>query len=185
MQPAGLSPWPGRSRRDATLVAVTRVPPTADICDAYPESVQVADQPFRDYGGVRTFSGQVETVRCFEDNSLVRRALEQPGEGRVLVVDGGTSMRVALLGDRLGAIAIQNGWAGVVIEGCVRDVAALRELPIGIRALGSNPRPSIKRSQGQLGVMVRLGRMDVRAGWWLYADADGTIALPHAAELDA
>lgn len=144
----------------------------------------MADQPFGNYGGVRSFSGQVETVRCFEDNSLVRKALEQPGEGRILVVDGGTSLRVALLGDQLAALAVQNGWIGVVIEGCVRDVAALRELPIGIRALGSNPRRSIKRGQGQMGVMLRLGRMDVRAGWWLYADDDGIITLPHPAELD-
>ena len=124
------------------------MPPTADICDAYPESVQVADQAFHNYGGIRTFSGQVETVRCFEDNTLVRQVLAQPGEGRILVVDGGTSMRVALLGDQLGALAVQNEWTGVVIEGCVRDVAALRGLPIGIRALGSIPRRSIKRGPG-------------------------------------
>lgn len=164
---------------------MSRVPPTADICDAYPDTVQVADQVFHNYGGVRTFSGQVETVRCFEDNSLVRHALEQPGDGRILVVDGGTSLRVALLGDQLAALAIQNGWIGVVIEGGVRDVAALRELPLGIRALGSNPSRSVKRRQGQMGVMVRLGRMDVRSGWWLYADDDGIVTLPHPAELDA
>ena len=163
---------------------VTTQPPTADICDAYPDRVQVADQPFRSYGGVSKFGGQVETVRCFEDNSVVRRALEVEGNGRILVVDGGTSMRVALLGDRLAALAIQNGWVGVVIEGCVRDVTALAELPIGIRALGSNPRRSVKRGQGQIGVMLRLGRMDVRSGWWLYADADGIVTLPHAAGLD-
>jgi len=173
--------WPAAG---ATLVAVSRIPPTADICDAYPDAVQVADQDFHDYGAVRTFSGQVETVRCFEDNSLVRHALGQPGDGRILVVDGGTSLRVALLGDQLAALAVQNEWIGIVIEGGVRDVAALRELPIGIRALGSNPRRSVKRGQGQLGVMLRLGRMDVRSGWWLYADDDGMITLPHPAELD-
>jgi regulator of ribonuclease activity A len=134
---------------------------------------------------VQNFSGQVDTLRCFEDNSLVRKALGQPGEGRILVVDGGTSMRVALLGDQLGALAVQNGWTGIVIEGCVRDTAALRELPIGIRALGANPRRSIKRGQGQHGVMLRLGRMDVRSGWWLYADDDGIVVLPHEAEFEA
>ena len=154
---------------------------TADICDAYPDYVSVSDLPFRDFGGVTTFSGQVETVRCFEDNSMVRAALEQPGEGRVLAVDGGGSMRVALLGDRLGALALSNGWIGVVVEGCVRDVAILRELPLGIKALGSCPLRSNKRGEGQLGLMVRLGRMDVRSGWWLYADTDGVITIPHVA----
>jgi len=155
---------------------------TADICDAFPDHVSVSDLPFRDFGGVTTFSGQVETIRCFEDNSMVNRVLEQPGEGRVLVVDGGASVRVALLGDRLGSLALTNGWAGVVIEGCVRDVSALHELPIGVKALGSCPLRSYKRGEGQVGVMVRLGRLDVRSGWWLYADADGVVTLPHPAE---
>lgn len=156
---------------------------TADICDAYPDHVSVSDLAFRDYGGVTTFSGQVETVRCFEDNSMVSATLEQPGEGRVLVVDGGSSMRVALLGDRLGALALSNGWTGVVVEGCVRDVATLHELPIGVKALGSCPMRSHKRGEGQVGLMLRLGRMDVRSGWWLYADADGVLTLPYPAAI--
>jgi len=155
---------------------------TAEICDAYPHDVSVSDLPFRDFGGVTSFSGRTETVRCFEDNSMVHVALEQPGDGRVLVIDAGSSMRVALLGDRLGAMALSNGWTGIVIEGCVRDVDALRELPIGIKALGSCPLRSVNRREGQVGVMVRLGRMDVRAGWWLYADADGVLTIPYPAE---
>lgn len=153
---------------------------TADICDAYPELVSVSDLPLRDYGGITTFSGPVDTVRCFEDNSLVRASLEQPGDGRVLVVDGGGSMLVALLGDQLAALALSNGWVGVVIEGCVRDSATLVEMPIGIKALGSCPRRSYKRGDGHAGLMLRIGRMDVRSGWWLYADSDGVLTVPAA-----
>jgi len=163
---------------------VSRILSTADICDAYPGVAQVADQPYREYGAVRRFAGAVETVRCFQDNTLVGQVLEQPGEGRILAVDGGASMRVALLGDRLGALAVQNGWNGLVIEGCVRDVAALGDLPIGIRALGSTPRRSVKRGRGQIGVILRLGRMEVRSGWWMYADADGILTMPEEAVLE-
>jgi len=161
---------------------MTQTPATADICDAYPDA-NVADLAFVDFGGAARFSGEVETVRCFEDNALVARVLESPGDGRVLVVDGGASMRVALLGDRLGAMAVANGWVGVVIEGCVRDTVALRSLPFGIKALGSIPRRSKKRGEGQIGAMVRIGRMDVRAGWWLYSDEDGIVTLPAPAVL--
>lgn len=159
-------------------------PPTADICDAYPQA-GVADLAFRDYGARKVFSGPVLTVRCFEDNSMVATALEAPGEGRVLVVDGGGSMRCALLGDRMGALAVKNGWVGIVIEGCVRDVTALRSLPLGVKALGSNPLRSNKRGEGQIGTMIWIGRMNVQSGWWLYADEDGVITLPEPVELDS
>ncbi len=158
-------------------------PATADICDAHPDA-NVADPAFRNYGGAVQFFGPVETVRCFEDNSIVRKALESPGEGRVLVVDGGGSMRCALVGDQLGELALANGWVGIVVEGCVRDTAALRNLPIGIRALGSNPMRSTKRGQGHMSVMVRIGRMDVRSGWWLYADEDGIVTVPEPVHLE-
>lgn len=154
------------------------VPATADICDAIPDLVSVADLPFRDYGAVPAFFGEVQTVKCFEDNTIVRRALEQPGHGRVLVVDGGGSVKVALLGDELAALAIENGWGGIIIEGSVRDVSRLGELPIGIKALASSPARSNKRGEGSIGVMVRMGRMDVRSGWWIYADADGVVTIP-------
>lgn len=157
--------------------------PTADICDAYPHA-RVADLAFRDYGAVTQFSGAVETVRCFEDNTMVSSALETPGEGRVLVVDGGGSMRCALLGDRMGARAVENGWTGIVIEGCVRDVTALRSLPLGVKAIGSNPLPSKKRGEGQIGTMVWIGRMNVQSGWWLYADEDGVITLPEPVRIE-
>jgi regulator of ribonuclease activity A len=162
---------------------VSLPPPTADICDAYPHA-GVADLAFRDYGSRTQFSGAVETVRCFEDNSKIATALESPGEGRVLVVDGGGSMRCALFGGRMGALAVENGWAGIVIEGCVRDVTALRNLPLGVKALGSNPLRSKKRGEGQIGTMVWIGRMNVQSGWWLYADEDGVIALPEPVQLE-
>lgn len=161
---------------------MTDFPATADICDSNP-SAQVADPNFRDYGGIGRFFGPVETVRCFEDNSMVRQALELPGVGRILVVDGGGSMRCALVGDQLGALAVANGWAGIVVEGCVRDTAALRQLPLGVRALGSNPMRGARRGQGQMSVMVRIGRMDVRSGWWLYADDDGIVTVPEPIHL--
>lgn len=157
---------------------MTLLTATADICDAYPDLASVTELPFRDFGAMTSFSGQVETVRCFEDNSMVRRALEGPGEGRILVVDGGASLRVALLGDKLAAQAVTNGWIAVVVEGCVRDTAALRELPLGVKALASCPMRSYKRGEGQVGVVLRIGRMDVRSGWWLYADADGILTMP-------
>jgi len=162
---------------------VSLPPPTADICDAYPHA-GVADLPFRDYGARTRFSGEVQTVRCFEDNSMVAAALQTPGEGRVLVVDGGGSMRCALVGDQMGALAVENGWIGIVIEGCVRDVTTLRTLPLGVKALGSNPLRSKKRGEGQIGTMVWIGRMNVQSGWWLYADEDGVITLPEPVRID-
>lgn len=115
---------------------------------------------------------------------MITKALETPGEGRVLVVDGGGSMRCALFGSQLGALAVENGWTGIVIEGCVRDVTALRSLPLGVKALGSNPLRSAKRGEGQIGTMVWIGRMNVQSGWWLYADEDGVITLPEPVQLD-
>jgi len=162
---------------------VSLPPPTADICDAYPQA-GVADLAFRDYGALTQFSGAVETVRCFEDNGRIAAALETPGEGRVLVVDGGGSMRCALFGGQLGTLAVENGWTGIVIEGCVRDVTVLRSLPLGVKALGSNPLRSNKRGEGQIGTMVWIGRMNVQSGWWLYADEDGVITLPEPVQLD-
>ena len=174
-------PTPTEAADQGEAVEGVRLTATADICDAFPDSVNVADLPLAIYGGVVRFSGQVETVRCFEDNSMVRAALETPGRGRVLIVDGGGSMRVALLGDRLAALAIDNGWTGVVVDGCVRDTAELAKMPIGVRARGSSPRRSNKRGRGQVGLMLRLGRLDVRSGWWLYADEDGVLTMPHEA----
>ena len=107
---------------------------TADLCDAHGDAVQVCEPLFHAYGGRLAFAGPISTVRCFEDNSLVKQAVESPGEGRVLVVDGGGSRRHALLGGNLGVAAVKNGWAGVIVYGCIRDSAELAPLPLGIRA---------------------------------------------------
>lgn len=152
---------------------------TCDLCDAHKsddsDRFRVLPPVFRDFGAVRRFSGPVVTLKCFEDNSLVKAAVDAPGQGRVLVVDGGASLRRALLGGNLGAAAARNGWAGVVIDGCVRDVAELAAQPVGIRALAAMPLPTEKRNQGQRDVAVQIQGVWVRPGDWLYADEDGMV----------
>ncbi len=147
---------------------------TADLCDAHPD-VQVAEPVFADFGGRPVFCGPVATVSVFEDNVLVREALSEPGEGRVLVVDGGGSLSVALVGDRLAALGVDNGWAGVVVNGCVRDVAVTRTLDLGLRARAACPRRSAKTGAGTRGQLVVFAGVTIRAGDWLYADADGIV----------
>lgn len=148
---------------------------TADLYDAHEDLVQVAEPLYFDYGGIKNFSGKVATVKVFDDNSLVRQALGEPGEGRVLLVDGGGSLRCALLGDTLASLAISNGWVGMLVHGCVRDSAVLSQLPLGIKALGVNPRRSVKRGDGERGVLVILAGITVHDGDWLYADEDGVL----------
>lgn len=152
---------------------------TCDLCDGFKNDstggFRVLPPVFRDYGAVRAFCGPVVTVKCFEDNSLVKAAVDSPGLGRVLVVDGGGSLRRALLGGNLGAAAARNGWAGVVIDGCVRDVAELATHPVGIRALASMPLPTEKRNEGRRDVAVQIQGVWLRPGDWLYADADGIV----------
>lgn len=150
---------------------------TSDVYDEHGERAQVCELQLRDFGGVRAFSGPISTVRCHEDNVLLRRRLSEPGDGRVLVVDGGGSLRCALLGDNIAGIAVANGWAGIVVNGCVRDVAALAELPIGIKALGTNPRPSGKGGAGEIDVPVTFGGAEFTPGATLHADDDGVIVL--------
>jgi regulator of ribonuclease activity A len=130
---------------------------------------------FRQYGGNRRFEGTIRTVRCLEDNVLLRHALEGPGQGSVLVVDGGGSFRTALLGDHVGMLAVANGWAGIVINGCVRDVTELGQLPIGIKALGSNPRRSAKMGMGEVDVPVTFGGATFTPGQSIYSDDDGIV----------
>lgn len=154
---------------------------TCDLCDAHKNDssgqFRVLPPVFRDFGGIRKFSGRVVTVKCFEDNSLVKAAVDLPGEGRVLVVDGGASLRYALLGGNLGAVAAKNGWSGVVIDGCVRDVAELAQCSTGIRALAAMPLPTEKRQQGQRDIAVQVQGVWVRPGDWLYADEDGMAVM--------
>ena len=160
---------------------------TCDLCDAHKNNTsgdfRVLPPVFKDYGKVKTFSGPVVTVKCFEDNTLVKAAVDSDGTvdtpqgkiGKVLVVDGGASLRKALLGGNLGAAAARNGWAGVVIDGCVRDTAELAEQSVGIRALAAMPLPTEKRNQGQSDVAVQVQGVWVRPGDWLYADQDGIV----------
>lgn len=160
---------------------------TCDLCDAHKNdssgNFRVLPPVFRDYGSARKFAGPVVTVKCFEDNSLVKAAVDSVGfeetpsgrVGKVLVIDGGASLRRALLGGNLGAAAARNGWAGLVIDGCVRDVAELALLDVGIRALASMPLPTEKRNEGQKNVPVQIQGVWVRPGDWLYADEDGIV----------
>jgi regulator of ribonuclease activity A len=165
---------------------------TCDQCDAHKSDTsgdfRVLPPVFKDFGGVRKFFGPVVTVKCFEDNSLVKAAVDSVGfeesaagrVGKVLVVDGGGSLRRALLGGNLGAAAARNGWAGVVLDGCVRDTAELATQAVGIRALASMPLPTDKRGEGQNGVAVQIQGVWVRPGDWLYADEDGVVVATKA-----
>lgn len=152
---------------------------TCDFCDAHKGddsgAFRVLPPVFQSYGARTSFSGPVSTVKCFEDNTLVKAAVDSPGLGRVLVVDGGGSLRRALVGGNLAAAAARNGWAGVVVDGCVRDVAELNAAAVGIRALGLMPLPTEKRNEGQRDVAVQIQGVGVRPGDWLYADADGIV----------
>jgi regulator of ribonuclease activity A len=152
---------------------------TCDFCDAAEApgapALRVLAPVFRDFGAVLRFCGPVATVRCFEDNSRIKEAVESPGHGRVLVVDGGGSVRAALVGGNLAAAAARNGWAGIVVDGAVRDAQELRDAGIGVKALALLPRRSVKRNEGQRDVPVVVQGTPVWPGEWLYADEDGIV----------
>jgi regulator of ribonuclease activity A len=151
---------------------------TTDLCDEHPEA-QVCQPVFRIYGGRDAFSGPITTLKVFEDNSMVREAVGRPGEGRVLVVDGGGSLRCSMFGGNLAVAAAENGWAGVVVHGCVRDVDELAAQPVGVRALAAFPRKSERGlHSGQAGLPVLFAGVVFREGEWLCADRDGVIVLP-------
>ena len=148
---------------------------TADICDAYADRVQVCEPLFQAYGGITATHGVVSTVRCFEDNSRVKEAVESPGQGRILIVDGGGSRRHALFGGNLGKAAVKNGWAGVIIYGCIRDSAELGGMKLALRALGTMPLRSEKRGEGERDMPVRFAGVTFRPGDYVYADEDGIV----------
>ncbi|TAA43878.1 putative 4-hydroxy-4-methyl-2-oxoglutarate aldolase [Pseudoxanthomonas winnipegensis] len=152
---------------------------TPDLCDAHPE-VQVAEPLFRDFGGAQAFSGTIVTLRCPEDNSRVREQVEQAGTGKVLVIEAGGSLRHAMLGDMLAEKAVANGWSGVLVHGCVRDVEVLANLPLGIKALAAVPMKTEKRGLGEVDVPVRFAGVSFVPGHWLYADANGVIVAEQA-----
>lgn len=155
--------------------------PTADLCDAHAD-VSVLEPGLRSYGGRRRFCGPVLTVRAFEDNSRVKQALSEDGAGRVLVIDGGESTRCALLGGNLAALAVRQGWAGVVVVGAVRDAVELAAKDVGLLALATCPRRSLKRDEGQIGPPVTVLGATIATGDHLYADEDGVVVSARALE---
>ena len=148
---------------------------TADLCDEYAADIRVAEPIFQIYGSRRSFGGQVVTLRVFEDNLLVRSALEKPGKGRVLVVDGGASRRCALLGGNIAGLASENGWSGVIINGCIRDRLEVDVTDIGVRALDTCPRKSQKQGLGERDVDLCFAGIDVTPGDYVFADEDGVV----------
>jgi regulator of ribonuclease activity A len=150
---------------------------TADLYDEYGDRLQSCDTQLRQFGGRSDFDGIVATVRCFQDNALLKSVLATPGEGRVLVVDGEGSVRTALTGDLIAQLAVDNGWAGLVINGAVRDSVALRTMPLGIKALGTNPRKSGKSGAGQRDVDLEFGGALFRPGDHVWCDDDGIVVL--------
>lgn len=148
---------------------------TPDLCDAFPDDVSVLEPLLRNFGGINAFGGPISTVKCHEDNSLVKTALDEPGNGRVLVVDGGGSMRRALLGDLLAQKAVSNGWAGVLVYGCIRDVDVIATLPLGVQAIAANPLKTDKRNEGQRDIALHFGGVQFVPGQFVYADNNGVI----------
>jgi regulator of ribonuclease activity A len=147
---------------------------TPDLCDQFPD-VQVAEPVFRSFGGQPRFAGPAVTVKCLNDNSRVRELAMTPGEGRVIVVDGGGSLRRALLGDLIAGSAVKNGWSGFLIFGCVRDVEVLATLPLGVQALASHPMKTDRRDLGEVDVPVSFAGVSIAPGDWIYADANGVL----------
>ena len=151
---------------------------TAGLCDAYESSISVAEPLFRDFGGLGSFHGKITTVKCFEDNSLVREVLKSPGAGHVLVIDGGGSKRRALVGDVLAQAGADNHWAGMVVYGCIRDSSIIATIKIGCKAIASGPLKTEKKGAGTKDVPVRFSGVDFIPGHFLYADKDGIIVSP-------
>ncbi|MCK9708026.1 ribonuclease activity regulator protein RraA [Pseudomonas syringae] len=151
---------------------------TPDLCDAYPDLIQVVEPMFSNFGGRDSFGGQIVTLKCFEDNSKVREQVELDGKGKVLVVDGGGSLRCALLGDMLADKAAKNGWEGMLIYGCIRDVDVIAQTDLGVQALASHPKKTEKRGIGELNVPVTFGGVTFRPGEYLYADNNGVVISP-------
>jgi len=148
---------------------------TADLWDDHSEKCKVLEPLFSDYGQRVQFYGPVRTVKLHEDNSLVRKALEEKSNGEVLVVDGGGSKRCALLGDMLATLGRDNGWAGIVVYGAVRDAAVLKTIEFGVKALCTNPKKSEKRQEGQRDVPVCFGGVEIAPGGFIYCDEDGLL----------
>lgn len=154
------------------------IPKTSDLCDACDEA-QACALPLRGFGGRRAFSGAIRTIRCFEDIALMRDMVGQPGNGQVLVIDGGGSVNRALFGDVMAALAARNGWAGLVINGAIRDCLEIDAMDIGVKALGTVPRRGERTGAGEVDVPVQFGGITFTPGRRLVADEDGVVVLPH------
>ena len=147
---------------------------TPDLCDEYPE-VEVLEPMFNNFGGKESFGGEIVTIKCHEDNSLVKEQVGMPGNGKVMVVDGGGSLRNALLGDMLAEKAAENGWEGLVIYGCIRDIDVIMETDLGVQALATNPRKTEKKGLGEMNVPVKFAGVQMNPGNFIYADNNGII----------
>lgn len=150
---------------------------TADLADEYYADVRSCDLQLRNYGSTAMFAGPITTVRCFQDNALLKSVLSQPGNGGVLVIDGGGSLHTALVGDVIAGLAADNGWAGLIVNGAVRDASALRTISIGIKALGTNPRKGTKTGDGDRDVAVTFGGVTFVPGELAYCDDDGIVVV--------
>lgn len=152
---------------------------TADLIDAYADVLQSCDLQFRNLGAHARFSGTIRTLRVFHDNALIKTTLSTPGDGAVLVIDGAGSLKTALVGDVIAGLAVSNGWSGVVVNGAIRDSAAIAVLPLGLKALGTNPVRSAKTGAGEADISVIFGDTTFTPGQWLYSDEDGIVVAPH------
>jgi regulator of ribonuclease activity A len=150
---------------------------TADLADQIGPDVRSCDLQFAQYGGQSQFAGPITTVRCFEDNALLKSVLSEPSEGGVLVIDGDGSLHSALVGDVIAGLGVENGWAGLIVNGAVRDAATLSTLDIGIKALGTNPRKSTKTGAGQRDIAVEFGGVVFAPGELAYSDDDGIVVV--------
>jgi regulator of ribonuclease activity A len=148
---------------------------TTDLYDQHSEALRVCEPIFGDYGGLTRFAGPAATVKCFEDNTQVKAALAEPGGGRILVVDAGGSMRCAMLGDLIATSAVDNGWTGVLMHGCIRDSGEIADMDLGVKALGTIPRSSERRGEGQRDIPVAFAGVTFRPGDWVYCDEDGVV----------
>ncbi|CAM2896855.1 ribonuclease E activity regulator RraA [Flavobacterium frigoris] len=148
---------------------------TADLWDKYETLLSCVDPIFNHFGNKKMFSGKIMTIKLFEDNSLVRKQLESDGKDKVLVIDGGASLRCALIGDQLAALAIQNNWEGIIVNGCIRDSAVINSMNIGIKALNTSPVKSVKRNLGEINIPVKFGGITFIPEDYIYADGDGIL----------
>ena len=163
-----------------TEAALPDAPATADLVDEIGPDVRSCDTQFLQFGGRRRFSGRITTVKCFQDNALLKKVLGEPGDGGVLVVDGDASVHTALVGDVIAGLGVANGWAGLVVHGAIRDSVAMAGLDLGVKALGANPRKSAKTGAGEADVEVAFGGVAFKPGAWLYSDEDGVLVSPEA-----